>query len=723
VARKGLIGLALFAALAALVVGVTWPWARTFATGFVSHWDPPFHAWKLNLVAESILQGHLLPPDRNTNVFFPSSLTLYYEALHWPQAVVAAGLRLATDNLVLVYHLVLVGFWALAGVCFFALCREAGLGHSGALLGAVIFTIMPYRTSYLLEFNMQLCAGLVLFLFFFVRFMRDPTVGNALGAALSFWFQAVSELYQSLIALTVLPLLAAPYLRELAARHLRSRSWYMAVVVACLAGGALSWYFLWPYQVLHANEGFSRSLREMETHFLEPLSYLRGFVAETLLPRVSRIRRDEMSVTVTAAVLVGALLHAVLNRRLFRAGGGVSEHAALRAARWARLVAGGLFAALAVGLASTPGLGAQPWAGVAANLLLFVLLVCCAAIAVAARLDPPAQARAGLAAAAALSFILSLGPRINATNVGWSTPNRLFEVLFQHLPLISGMRVVSRFSIVALIFLVLAAVSGYEALWRRRPAARWLWLPVVAAVFLEARVGALAVVPFQAPLKSPAIEAIDRGGPATLLVVPFSDRNWDSYYMLGIAGARTPLLYGWGGFYPPYQVELREAFGSGDVARGLALARKVWPETRLLVDKLHLRGLIGGKRGDGPRIFEEALVRSCETLAEDERFTLLRIPPDTGPAPFFERITRRATLRDNPVIAFTAGTASGRPVAVPVTVNDILVATLVIDGPSRGYSVQVPAAALVDVRPNTIRIGTGGGAPFTLKGFRLLPPG
>ena len=426
-ARKGLIGLALFAALAALVVGVTWPWARTFATGFVSHWDPPFHAWKLNLVAESILQGHLLPPDRNTNVFFPSSLTLYYEALHWPQAVVAAGLRLATDNLVLVYHLVLVGFWALAGVCFFALCREVGLGRSGALLGAAIFTIMPYRTSYLLEFNMQLCAGLVLFLFFFVRFMRDPTIGNALGAALSFWFQAVSELYQSLIALTVLPLLAAPYLRELAARHLRSRPWYTAVAVACLAGGALCWYFLWPYQVLHANEGFSRSLREMETHFLEPLSYLRGFVAETLLPRVSRIRRDEMSVTVTAAVLVGALLHAVLNRRLLRAGDGAAEHPALRALRWARLVAGGLFVALAVGLASIPGLGAQSWAGAAANLLLFVLLGCSAALAVAARLDPAAQAHAGLAAAAALSFILSLGPRINATNVGWSTPNWTFR--------------------------------------------------------------------------------------------------------------------------------------------------------------------------------------------------------------------------------------------------------------------------------------------------------
>lgn len=720
-ARKCLAGLALFLALTALVVGVTWPWARTFATGFVVHWDPPFHAWKLNLVAEGIRQGHLLPPDHNSNVYFPSSLTLYYEALHWPQAVAAAGLRLVTENQVLVYHLVLVGFWALAGVCFFVLCRELGVGRRGALLGAVIFTIMPYRTSYLVEFNMQLCAGLVSFLYFFARFMRDPTLGNALGAALSFWFQAVSELYQSLIALTVLPLLVAPYLRELAARHLRSRAWYAVVAVACLAGGTLCWYFLWPYQILHANEGFTRSLHEMQSHFLEPLSYLRGFVADSLLPGVSRIRRDEMSVTVTAAVLVGAVLHAVLNRRLLRAGNDTAEHAALRAVRWARLVAGVLSVALATGLALFPGLGALPGAGTSANLLPLVLLVCSAAIAVAARVDPAAQARAGLAAAAVLSFILSLGPSIATTNVGWSTPNLLFDALFRHLPLLSGMRVVSRFSIIVLIFLVLAAVSGYEALWRRRPAALWLWFPVVAAVFLESRVGTLSIMPFSEPWKSAAIEAIDRGGPTTLLVIPFGDRNWDSQYMFAIAGSKRSLVYGWGGFYPPYQVELREAFGSGDVARVLTLARRVWPETRLLVDKLNFRGLIGGKRGDRPKVFEDALMRSCETLASDERFTLLRVPPDTGPAPAFERITRVATLRDNPVVAFAARAAVDRLLQIAVSVNGTPVSTLEVAGDMRRYAVKVPPEVLVQVRPNTIRIASADGGLFSLESFRLQP--
>jgi hypothetical protein len=285
------------------------------------------------------------------------------------------------------------------------------------------------------------------------------------------------------------------------------------------------------------------------------------------------------------------------------------------------------------------------------------------------------------------------------------------------------MRVVSRFSIIVLIFLVVAAVSGYEALRRRSPVARWLWLPIAGAVFLEARVGSLAIQPFHAPWRSAAIEAIDRGGPATLLVVPFGDRDWDSQYMLAIAGSTRPLVYGWGGFYPSYQRELEQAFGPGDVARGLALARKVWPETRLLVDRERLRQLTGGKRGEAPRIFQEALLRSCVTLAEDERFTLLRIPPDTGPAPSFERLTRQATLRDNPVIAFTARAEGGRSLPLTVEANGIRVAALTLETRSREYRVSVPAAVLVAIRPNAVRIVSDSGAPFVLENFHLLPPG
>ena len=72
--------------LAVAVLAITWPWAANFATATFDHWDPPFHAWKLEFVARTILSGHLLPLDGNTNMYYPYSGAFYFEALHWPQA-------------------------------------------------------------------------------------------------------------------------------------------------------------------------------------------------------------------------------------------------------------------------------------------------------------------------------------------------------------------------------------------------------------------------------------------------------------------------------------------------------------------------------------------------------------------------------------------------------------------------------------------------------------
>ncbi len=80
-------GVLLFLALA--ILAITWPWVQSFPSAFLAHWDPPFHAWKLELVARTLLSGHLLPHDGNTNMYYPHSGALYFEALHWPQALVA----------------------------------------------------------------------------------------------------------------------------------------------------------------------------------------------------------------------------------------------------------------------------------------------------------------------------------------------------------------------------------------------------------------------------------------------------------------------------------------------------------------------------------------------------------------------------------------------------------------------------------------------------------
>ena len=232
------------------IVAITWPWQQHISTAFIQHWDPPFHAWKLELVARSILSGHWMPPDGNTNMYYPYSGALFFEALHWPQALVAAPLLALGFNPITVYHLVMLFFWALAGVCLWMWLLALGATRRAALLGALLFTILPYRVSYMVEFNMQLCFGLPLFFFFLTRYFQRPSIRYACGMALAWWLQAASELYQAIFLLLILPF---PALALMSANwHLLRdiRRFWLPALCAAVLGGILTWMTLSPYLTL-----------------------------------------------------------------------------------------------------------------------------------------------------------------------------------------------------------------------------------------------------------------------------------------------------------------------------------------------------------------------------------------------------------------------------------------------------------------------------------------
>jgi hypothetical protein len=53
------------------ILALTWPWCRHFDGHFLDHWDPPFHAWKLEVMARKILGGDFLFRNRDTTLFYP----------------------------------------------------------------------------------------------------------------------------------------------------------------------------------------------------------------------------------------------------------------------------------------------------------------------------------------------------------------------------------------------------------------------------------------------------------------------------------------------------------------------------------------------------------------------------------------------------------------------------------------------------------------------------
>ena len=723
---------ALFTGLALLILFAHWPWPMHFSTGFVHHFDPPFHAWKLSLVAEHIQQGRILPAEGNTNCFFPNSGALYYEALHWPQALLAAGLLRFTDNPVLVYHLTLLLFWAFSGVVMAGLLRELGAGRGASAVGAALFCVIPYRTSYFVEFNMQLVAGLALFLWFGVRLFRRPGFWNGLGLGLAFWFQAASELYQAIILLCAAPLVFLPLLTSRGWRILQDRRYHLAVA-GFLLTVPLTLYFVNGYRCLNRQAAFSRGVQEMRRHRLEPASYLLPPGREALLPGV-RAHKDEMSPYPTLAVFFASAYYMWQRRRrrdwdlaapdtphnrLRPPGARLRLEAVVQHGRTLGLLA---FAGVFLWLQYA----AQPpaWSGRLFNAAILAATVFCVlASFLPARSTDRDRFLAGLGSAAWLCFVMSLGPTILLIQNQWKTPSLLFGLVHQVVPFLSAMRVISRFSVMVQIYLVVIASLGWEA-WAARRSRWWAGLSaavVITAVLLESRTWGRRFDPFDAYTASPVLTQLAPPGSSTLLVLPFHERFHASRHMLAIGRHERPMLYGWGGFYPRFQQELLRTFGEARMDEFAALVGEVWPPTEVLVQHtVPPTPLAPNLRWSCSRQLK-LLAPYFEVAAEDGQFTLLRLRPVTDAVVSCARQTRADYLDRNPRILFTARAEGEPPVYLAVLVNGAWYGEVTLSAAERSFTFVVPASWRNRIHPNRVQLRSLDDRPWRVSRLECAP--
>lgn len=703
--------------LIAAILAITWPWAKTFSTGFLAHWDPPFHAWKLEFVARTLLSGHLLPLDGDTNMYYPHSGALYFEALHWPQALVAAAFfGLTNASPVLVYHLVLVLFWALAGVCLWMLLLALGTTRRAALLGALLFTLMPYRISYMVEFNMQLCFGLPLFFFFMVRFFQRPSIRYACGMAVAWWLQATSELYQAIFLLLILPF---PGLALMAARrsllHSFRRFWLPALCAAAL-GGILTFFFLGPYLTMLDAHQVNRNLNEIATHILEPLSYLRpGGRWHILAPMDAR--RDEMIVYPTLALILLAATHLVFDARRLARIAVPRWMWALRILRWAALI---LFFVLTFVIYFAGA--SKPMASFYAILPVVATLTALLVLLHPTERDTASLFTTGLFAGAIFAFFLSLGPLLTIRHVLFAADNSLYLWLYKHLLALQGFRVVSRFSLFLLLFMVVAAAlawSQIERRWLKRPALRWLWLLPLLGSVAESIPNSFDVQPIHCPLSTPVLDRLDQMEPPVVIAMaPMGDRSLDSRYMLQIARSDRLFVYAWGGAYPRYTRQVRTAMDptQPNAVQAAHLLRQLWPECFILEDK-HIT-----RRARIPFDYSQVFADETDLLAEDDRFALLRLTPPAKPGTEEIRLIRHDLLQANPLLRFRARTPdAAAPATLWLDVNGYPIGRWPITPETREFQVEVPPRHFLPILPNRFRFHAEGDAPFFLDAFEPGP--
>ena len=703
----------LFLGYLVAIVVLTWPWLAHPATRVIDHWDPPFHAWKLAFAARTLLSGHLRPAWGNTNLYYPHSGAFFYEALHWPQAVFAAPLLALGVPEVAVYHVTLVFFWALSGVVFWAWLRALGLRDPFAAAGGLFFTVIPYRMSYAVEFNMQLAFGLPLLLFAIARFFQRPSCRYTCLAAVAWCLQATSELYQAVFALFVLPF----FLVALVARDptiLKSfRRFWLPLLSAAALCAVLSIPFLLPYARTLGDGTLVRSLGEMRSHALEPFSYLIPWGRLRWSPKPTA-RLEEMSVFPTISLAVVALWGLLSHL----SGSGHRRPATVAFTVLYSLAAVALFLLHFVR-------GAGNFVAETASWLLLAAMVAAFFWLCRRNRSPARAAAAGLGAAALFGFAMSFGPRLADSATSAFASNRLFMLLDSATSALSGFRVVSRFSVFPMLALCTAGAFGLQT--AARVLSRRNRLLARAAAVLFFAVFLSECIPSHAPAMRPvrdvsssaAIAAFDAlPGPAVLAIVPMGNRMLDSEHMLAIERNDRLGIWAWGGTYPRLTSKIQDSLSgrAPNAEKAVALLRSLWPEVYVLEDKrpfpdvtpAHAAGFFGPL---------------AETVEEDDEFVLLRILPNPDPAPEAIRYVRADFVADLPHAVFTLSAPA--PARVWVDFNGVPLASFDATPDPSAFSVDVPAALLHHHLPQRYRFHAESDAPFTLADFRLeaLPDG
>jgi len=233
--------------LATVQTGITSDWATRFYAGP----DPIQDVWILDWIGRHLL----VDPGRvfEGNNFFPThDAILFCDPLLGP-ALLSQPLRMATDDPVLIYNLVVVLGAALASYGFYRLALGLGVGFVPALFAGVVIPYSAPQLFHMSHLNLFTLAGFPLFIGGLLRMMERPGPGAAAMAALGYAFQASTSGYHAFTGAFLALIVAAWAWRRLLDRRVIGWS-ALAAVIAALALAP----YLWKFAALKQAEQLTR---------------------------------------------------------------------------------------------------------------------------------------------------------------------------------------------------------------------------------------------------------------------------------------------------------------------------------------------------------------------------------------------------------------------------------------------------------------------------------
>jgi hypothetical protein len=304
--------------------------------------------------------------------------------------------------------------------------------------------------------------------------------------------------------------------------------------------------------------------------------------------------------------------------------------------------------------------------------------------------------------------------------------------------MLASFRVASRFGVIVLLFLTLAAGAALDRLCRAfaargRAGQAAGWLLALLLLVVSGIESANVYIPqwgfrsVERAADSPVIRRLDeRRTPFSLAMVPMDERYRESMRMFALLRERHLSVFGWGGFKPLYARKIQAAVGHHDATRVHALLANIWPEPLLLVDgndpgvaghDLHARfpAFVRPAATNLPSDLVQLYAEVAEVIDQDDTYTLMRLKPP-APARLARRIFRTDLARRLPVVQATLRAES--PTTVTVTLNRQLVATATATPGGAPFQCRLAPDALTRSVFNELDFESGT-EPITLEAFRL----
>lgn len=687
--------LGLFVLLNVLILIATYPWIKFFYSGFPLHWDPPSHATKMCWNAHNILNGNFLFPNYNFNMFYPHSYTLAFDEPFWIPSFLFTGIYAISQNLFLSFNITFLVFWAIAGICMYAFLRELSLSRGACYFGAIAFTLMPYRLSYYVEFNMTLCFGLPLCLFFFVRWLKDLKYTSAIFLALSFWLSAVSCIYYTLILLIPLFAILLAHLFRNPSLLLRKKFYFTGMTSSILAG-FLCLPYLWPYAALAIKNHYVRTLEEQLHHNAQPLAYLLPSTTNLfhLLIRPTANHCESILFPGITLCLLALLFWLQPRAKSSKYANGLSF---LRTSLWIMF----WIFIIVVSIANDPQNIEKTFTITTVPALFLIFAISCFLLFLNRNDRGKNHFFGGLGLASLACFILSFGPRLT---VGHATGpihigNLPIAFLYKYFPIFDVIRVTSRYSIVVLIYVIIAGCSVLNQMVRKYPKQYWIWIVLTSLIVLEALgetvSGSFHFSDYQHFLDSPVQKRLQEiQEPLTIVQLPMGPRDLDVIEMICTARNFPYLINGWGGFLPREHRRLSQLMSSdkSDVEKGSKWLSEVWPEVCLVLD---LRGQeLWHDIYRKSQLKPEYLYPWWKEIDRDDNYVLYELDRTLTKDSKIIRRVRPDVLRENPILDFHARYRGKKDITMPTTfrvlLNDTEIHRQTLTSGWKRYTIPLP---------------------------------